>query len=139
MTELQKLKAKKKAGKATAEDLTRLKQLQDGEPLSAKDLKVARQREKDRVKADKEAFEARHAATAKPLEVNESDGATPKQETDALDIPPDHPRIVELKQALMPFTQIEAHASRPDEFVLITRGISITAGDVRKARKAMKL
>ncbi len=55
-----------------------------------------------------------------------------------LDQPAEHPRIVELKDALRIFTQIEAHDSRPDDFVLFTREVSITAGDVRRARKAMK-
>lgn len=130
MTELQKLKAKKKAGKATAADLTRLKLLRDGEPLSAKDLEVAKQREADRAAKDKADYDARMKAKA-PWP------AAPVDKT--LDQPAEHPRIVAIKAALMPFTQIEAHDSRPDEFVLFSRGISITAGDVRKARKAMKL
>ena len=129
MTELQKLKQKKKAGKATPADLTRLKQLQDGEPLSASDLEEAEKREANRKAADKKAYEDKH---------NTVSGAGAVADV-ALDTPAEHPRIAEIKQALMPFTQIEAHDSRPDEFVLITRGISITAGDVRKARQAMKI
>lgn len=129
MTELETLKKKKKDGKATPEDLTRLKLLRDGEPLSAADLENVKKREEDRKAVDKAAFEAK----------KETKEETPAQDTDALDVPPEHPRITAIKQALMPFTQIEAHESRANEFVLFTRGISITAGDVRKARKAMKL
>ena len=134
MTEMEALKKKKKGGKATAEDLTRLKQLQDGEPLSAADLDAAKKREADRVTADKTAFDAKHAAGARGLDVKET-SAAPSD----LDVPAEHPRITAIKQVLMPFTQIEAHDSRPNEFILFTRGISITAGDVRKARQAMKL
>lgn len=145
MTELETLKKKKKDGKATPEDLTRLKLLQDGEPLSATDLEEAKKREEDRQVADKAAFEARKKGKVTknksgPLaspeyRYQESAGV----DTPTLDIPPDHPRIVKMKEALLPFTKIEAHDSRPNEFVLFTRGISITAGDVRAARKAMKL
>lgn len=128
MNELQTLKKKKKDGKATAEDLVRMKVLIDGEPLSTEDLETAKQREADKLEADKAVYAAKHK------EVSETTTATAE-----LDIPAEHPRIAVLKQALMPFTQIEAHSSRPDEFVLFNRGISITAGDVRKARKAMTL
>lgn len=137
MTELETLKKKKKDGKATPGDLTRLKLLQDGEPLSASDLEVAKKREEDRKAADKAAFETRKETKAEEIppvgpQVNHPDTAI-------LDIAPDHPRIVKMKEALLPFTQIEAHDSRPDEFVLFTRGVAITAGDIRKARRAMKL
>lgn len=137
MTELQTLKAKKKANKATPEDLTRLKVLQDGEPLSAGDLAAAKKREADNLAADKKAYADKVDAGLRKISKAAQDEA---EATDpSLDVQPDHPRIQALKQALMPFTQLEAHESRPNEFVLITRGISITAGDVRKARKAMKL
>jgi len=136
MTELQVLKKKKKDGKATAEDLVRLKQLQDGEPLSAADLEVAKQREADREAKDKADFAAKQAAKVHAMQAEQP--VTPQPAT-KLDIPADHPRIAAIKQALMPFTQIECHSSRQDEFILFTRGISITAGDVRKACEAMKL
>ncbi len=180
MTELETLKAKcyNKNGSvkkgATAADLTRLKQLQDGEPLSAADLEVAKQREEDRVAQDKADYEARQQAKVNATTVPEaqaegmpncfgrfsSPGAldcttvcrytedckkqakSRKAKTfnsELLDPPPEHPRIVKLKDALRIFTQIEAHDSRPDDFVLFTRGVSITAGDVRRARKAMML
>lgn len=175
MTEMQKLKIKKTKDTASPADLTRLKQLQDGEPLSEADLENAKKREEEREAKDKAAFEAKqraknvahlknHPAFDGP--VSEPDGAPQcfgkffslgaldcttvcsfkedcKRQSNnpnaSLDVPAEHPRIVALKEALLPFTQIEAHDSRPNEFVLITRGISITAGDVRKARKAMTL
>lgn len=138
-TELESLKMKKRMNKATPKELERLKILQDGEPLSESDLENAKKREADRAIADTAAFfEAKQKAGAT---VTASSGgtsmATPVDTS--LDVPPDHPRIAQMKAALEPFTKIEAHDSRPDEFVLFTRGISITAGDVRKARKAMKL
>jgi len=136
MTELQTLKKKKRMNKAAPEDLTRLKLLQDGEPLSAADLEKAKKREADRKVADKAAFEAKKKEKSSEL----GPLAPPElRHQESLDIPPDHPRIVQMKEALLPFTQIEAHDSRQDEFVLFTRGVSITAGDVRAARKAMKL
>lgn len=133
MTELQTLKKKKKEGKATAADLTRLKLLQDGEPLSAHDLEVAKQREEDRKVQDKKDFEAKKATKT------QAEVPATNSESFSLDLPAEHPRITQIKAALLPFTQIEAHDSRADEFVLFTRGASITAGDVRMARKAMKL
>lgn len=135
MTELETLKKKKKDGKATPEDLTRLKTLQDGEPLSAADLEKAKQREADRAEKAKADFAARQKA--KQGNVETAPGAA--QTASSLDLPADHPRIAAIKQALMPFTQIEVHSSRPNEFTLFTRGIAITAGDVRAAREAMKL
>ena len=140
MTELQTLKKKKKEGKATPEDLTRLKQLQDGEPLSANDLEVAKQREADRKAADKAAYDAKQRAKSVAHLKNHPAFEGPVLEPEeGLDIPPDHPRIEQLKLALKPFTKIEVHDSRPNEFVLFTRGVAITAGDVRAARKAMKI
>lgn len=138
MTELQTLKKKKKDGKATSEDLVRLKQLQDGEPLSASDLEKAKKREEDRKAADKKAYDERKKVDA-TLTISSGGESTAIPVDTSLGQPPEHPRIVKIKEALLPFTQIEAHISRPDEFVLFTRGISITAGDVRKAQKAMKL
>lgn len=139
MTELQTLKKKKKDGKATPTELTRLKLLQDGEPLSKADLENAKKREEDRKTKDRADFKARQQVKtitvddqAESMKAMSISGAT-------LDVPLDHPRIAKIKEALLPFTKIESHDSRPDEFVLFTRGISITAGDVRKARKAMKL
>lgn len=147
MTELETLKKKKKDGKATPKDLTRLELLQGGEPLSAADLENVKKREEDRKAADKAAFEAKQKAKATEAPVStttsevahRAEGETISEPATTLDIPPDHPRITTMKEALMPFTQIEAHDSRPDEFILFTRGVNITAGDVRKARKAMKL
>ena len=137
-TELESLKMKKRVNKATPKELTRLKQLQDGEPLSAHDLEVAKKREEDRKVADKNKYDEKKKVSAA---ANVSPGGTsvdtPRDKS--LDVPPEHPRIAQMKEALLPFTKIEAHDSRPDEFILFTRGVSITAGDVRKARKAMKL
>jgi len=124
MTEMQKLKIKKTKLTASPAELTRLKLLQDGEPLSAADLENAKNREDKRAQADARDYEDRRASSVVDT---------------SLDQPAEHPRIVKMKEALLPFTQIEAHDSRPNEFVLFTRGISITAGDVRRARKAMKL
>ena len=53
--------------------------------------------------------------------------------------PAEDPRIVELKLALEPFTELEVDEGRSDEFVLIVRGVSITAGDVRRAQMAIKI
>ncbi len=140
MTELQTLKNKKKSGKITQKEQARLKQLQDGEPLSKKDLEEANRREAERMEKDKTEYAARHAGG---LVANIPEGTTvPAQgpgKLEEFNVPAEHPRIAAMKEALAPFTQIEAHDSRPNEFVLFTRGISITAGDVRKARKAMKL
>lgn len=163
MTELQTLKAKcyNKNGSvkkgATPVDLARLKVLQDGEPLSAADLEVAKQREEERATQDKKDFEARQttkvgaevvpaAISAETASFSASNEVRVSPESPeaveaptSLDPPPEHPRIVKLKDALRVFTQIEAHESRPDDFVLFTRDVSITAGDVRRARKAMTL
>lgn len=148
MTEMQKLKIKKTKGTASPADLTRLKQLQDGEPLSEADLENAKKREEERDAKDKDDYKARQETkvgapmtqVAGPPPVAEVGGNVGEAMTPpSLDPPPEHPRIVALKEALLPFTQIEANDTRPNEFVLFTRGISITAGDVRKARKAMTL
>lgn len=138
-TELQTLKKKKKEGKAKPEDLTRLKLLQDGEPLSATDLEEAKKREEDRKDADKKAYDERIKLQVKQHEKTTKDICVAALADTSLDQPPEHPRIAQIKEALLPFTQIEAHDSRANEFVLFTRGIAITAGDVRKARKAMKI
>lgn len=137
MTEMQKLKIKKTKGVATPADLERLKVLQDGEPLSATDLKNAKEREEKRAQTDLAAYEAKRATATVSVSSGGESIATPVDTS--LDQPAEHPRIVKMKEALLPFTQIEAHESRPNEFVLFTRGISITAGDVRKARQAMKI
>lgn len=148
MTEMQKLKIKKTKGTASPAELTRLKVLQDGEPLSEADLENAEKREEERKAKDKADYKARQEAkagapmtqVAGPTPIAEVGGNVGEAMTSpSLDPPPEHPRIVALKEALLPFTQIEANDTRPNEFVLFTRGISITAGDVRKARKAMTL
>ena len=143
-TELETLKEKKKKGEATAEDLVRLKQLQDGEPLSEADLAEAKKREDERKVTDKAEYKAKKEQGKQPEAKPQAPAPIIETSFDPapevpLDQPPEHPRIVALKEALRPFTQLEAHSSRPDEFVLLTRGVSITAGDVRKAQEAMKL
>ena len=129
MTEKADLLKKQKAGKATPVELTRLKVLIDGEPLTKADLETAKKREADQHAADIKAYDEKHKKPTGEQEAGSTD----------LDAPAEHPRIAALKLALNPFTQLEVHDSRPNEFVLIVRGISITAGDVRKARKAIKL
>lgn len=136
MTELEQLKAKclKKDGSprkdAKSHDLVRLKQLQDGEPLTEAELKEAKRREAQRHEQEVKAYKEKHQSKqpAQPA---------PKTAASEYDQPADHPRIQKIKQALMPFTQLEVHESRPDDFILINRGVAITAGDVRLARKAM--
>ena len=64
---------------------------------------------------------------------------TVPQVAGAIPTPVEDPRIAELKLAIEPFTKIEADDGRSDEFVLIVRGVSITAGDVRRAVEAMKI
>ncbi len=148
MTEIEELKAKclnkngspKKGAKPG--DLTRLKLLQDGEPLSKSDVAAAKEREEERVAQDKADFKARQATKTQQLSRHDPTKVASMEEISAmedLDPPAEHPRIVKLKAALLPFTKIEAHDSRPNEFVLFTRDISITAGMVRDARKAMKV
>lgn len=129
-TEMENLKMKKRLKKATSKDLTRLKQLQDGEPLSVADLAEAKRREEERKASDIKDFKSRQET--KQNEVPVSVDST-------LDQPPEHPRIAQIKAALEPFTKIEANDTRPDDFILFSRGVSITAGDIRKARKAMKM
>ncbi len=46
-------------------------------------------------------------------------------------------RIDLLEKAIEPFTKIDCDAGRKDDFVLFTRETTITAGDVRRARKSM--
>jgi hypothetical protein len=53
--------------------------------------------------------------------------------------PTEDPRVAELKLALEPFARLEAEDWRKDDNVLIVRGVSITAGDVRRAIEAMKV
>ena len=136
MTEIATLKKKKKDNKANQAELERLKILQDAEPLTAGEIAEAQRRENDRQAADASAYAAKQAAKGGATVVTEAPvghiGST-------LDVPAEHPRIAQLKAALLPFTQLEAHHSRPDDFILITRGVSITAGDVRAAIEAMKL
>lgn len=137
MTELETLKKKclKKDGTprkdATGRDLARLKQLQDAEPLSQAELDESKRREEERHAKEVEEFKKRQQ---QPAQIS----APPDK---ALDKPvaEEHPRIKALKEALLPFTNLECHESRPDDFILINRGVAITAGDVRKARKAMRV
>ena len=49
------------------------------------------------------------------------------------------PRVAELKSSLEPFTKITAEERFKDDAVIIVRGVSITAGNVRRAVEAMKL
>jgi hypothetical protein len=128
-TELEKLKKKRKAGKITAMELKRLKALQDSEPLSQDELNEARKREETRQAQEIEEYNKKKS---KPQA--EPDPALDKPET-----PDDHPRITKLKDALRPFTMLDANDSRPDDFILVRRGGAITAGDVRAARKAMNI
>ena len=142
-TELTKLKKKclKKDGSpradATGPDLARLKQLQDAEPLSKQELEEAGTREESRKQKDIDDYKARKESQTRAAQT----GIPEAQPDKALDVPQpaEHPRIIDLKQALMPFTMLEVHESRPDDFILINRGTAITAGDVRTARKAMKI
>lgn len=152
-TELKTLKAKcykkdgsKKKG-ATQKDFERLKFLRDAEPLSKDDLAEVQKREDERAAKDKAEYEAKLAKGAHvPLSRHEPTKAITKEDlknisefSDGLDVPSEHPRITKLKEALKPFTKIECHDSRQNEFVLFTRGTAITAGDVRAARKAMDI
>lgn len=143
-TELTKLKAKCLKGDgspkktATGPELARLKQLQDAEPLNKEELAEAQKRQEHQHEKEVEDYKQRMATKARA----EQTGIPESQPDPALNVPPpsaEHPRITTLKQALMPFTQLEVHESRPDEFILINRGTAITAGDVREARRAMKV
>jgi len=138
-TELSKLKKKclKKDGTprkdATGKDLARLKQLQDAQPLTTAELEEAKKREDAQKAKDIAAYKAR-------MESQAAAGSTIPPADPKLDKPQpaaEHPRIGALKAALLPFTGLEVHESRPDEFILINRGVAITAGDVRAARRAM--
>lgn len=53
--------------------------------------------------------------------------------------PAEDPRVAELKRALEPFAKIDAEERHKDDAVIIVRGVEITAGDVRRAAKAMKV
>jgi len=143
-TELTRLKAKclKKDGTprkdATGKDLARLKQLMDAEPLTKEELAEAQKREDKQLEKDKADYKARMAskriAAATGIPESEPDPALNKPQPSA-----EHPRINKLKEALEPFTKLEVHESRPDEFILINRGVAITAGDVRTAQRAMQI
>jgi hypothetical protein len=144
MTELETLKKKclKKDGSpradATGRDLARLKVLKDAEPLTNAELEEAAKREEAQKEADKETYRKRMAAKAHAA----ATGQTIPPPDPALDVPPpppEHPRVSNLKQCLMPLANLEVHESRPDEFILVNRGVAITAGDVRRARKAMTI
>lgn len=156
-TELERLKRKclnkdgtpKKTAKA--EDLVRLKVLIDAEPLTKEDIEEAKRREKERqakAVADYQNKKAQQLPTQQegPAEAavhqpaGQDVGHVEEQKHDpSLDIPKDHPRIMKLKEALQIFTKIECHPSRPDDFILFTRGVAITAGDVRAAQRAMNI
>lgn len=147
-TELTKLKAKclKQDGSprkdATGADLARLKQLQDAEPLTKEELEEAGKREETRKQKDIDDYKKNQQKRQAAHAVLAGVGPPSTEPDPALDVPPppaEHPRIATLKQALMPFTMLEVHESRPDEFILINRGTAITAGDVRTARKVMKI
>ena len=139
MTELEQLKQKclKKDGQpradATGPDLARLKVLRDADPLSQAELDEAKKREAENKEKEITDYKARMvakntaAATGQPV---------PKPDA-ALDVPapaPEHPRIIELKQALFPLANLAVEESRPDEFILVKRGVAITAKDVRRAK-----
>lgn len=148
-TELTRLKAKclKKDGMprrdAKAEDLLRLKQLQDAEPLTKAELEEAEKREAKQKEIDVLDYKARMAAKTtvdenRDIRMALHHGTTTDPELDKPKTT-EHPRIATLKDALRVFTQLEVHPSRPDEFILIQRGVAVTAGDVRQAQKAMKI
>lgn len=146
VTELQKLKEKKKQGKLTPEEEIRLKQLIDGEPITKADLAEAQRREAERLEEDKAYYKARHGKTTEGEIKEQVDEVRTGHEAGdhvvvetSLDPTTEHPRITKLKEALRPFTMIECHPTRPNEFILFTRGVAITAGDVRTAKKAMKI
>lgn len=139
MTELGKLKKKcLKDGlprsDARSHDLVRLKQLQDGEPLSKAELEEAQKREAEKKEKDISDYKEKQKANQRA-----SGEAPPHATPSGLDQPVEHPRIAQIKQALLPFTQLEVNETRADEFILINRGVAITAGDVRAARRAMRL
>lgn len=140
MTELEQLKKKclKVDGTprkdATGPDLARLKVLRDADPLSQAELDEAKKREAENKEKEITDYKARMAAKNTAAET----GQPVPQADPALDKPvppPEHPRITELKQALMPLANLAVEESRPNEFILVTRGVSITAGDVRRAKE----
>lgn len=142
-TELETLKQKclKADGQpkadATGKDLARLKQLQDGEPISKAELAEAKKREAENKAKDIADYKARKAAEAGAVA-----GQPVPQADPALNLPPapaEHPRIAALKTALLPFTQLTVHESRSDDFILMVIGGTITAGDVRAATRAMQI
>lgn len=141
-TELSKLKKKclKKDGQpradAKSEDLLRMKILMDGEGLSKAEIDEAQKREQERKDKEIADFKARKAAE-KGAAGQLAPQADPSLDTPA--VAAEHPRIAALKQALLPFTQLEVNETRQDEFILVNRGVAITAGDVRTARRAMKI
>lgn len=144
MTELQELK-KKWLGKngqphknAPPAAIVRIKQLRDAEPLSQTDIDVANKREEEQKEKDIAAFKARQQGKSNTAT---DGGGAPQPADPALDKPAqrEHPRIEKLKAALSIFAQLEVDPGRQNEFVLIVRGVAITAGDVRDAREAMKV
>ncbi len=144
MTELQSLKKKCLTEKgvikkdASEVDLKRMKQLQDAEPVSAEDIAIAEKREEERKEKDVADFKVRQQEKSNTANV----GGEIRQPADpALDkiAQQEHPRIAKLKAALLPFSQIQQDPGRDASTVLITRGVSITAGDVRNAIGAMQV
>ena len=146
-TELEQLKKKclKKDGTPRADakgsDLARLKILIDGQQLSQAEIEEAKKREEARKQKEIDDYKKRKAAQtgAVPPAVPPADPAL-----NAPVPPAEHPRITALKQALMPFTQLEVNETRPDEFIMLVTGNTghggkLTAGDVRNARKAMAI
>ncbi len=143
MTELQGLKKKCLTKKGVIKrdvseaDLKRMKQLQDAEPVSAEDIAIAEKREDLRLEQDKADFKVKQQEKSNTANVG---GEILQPADPALDkiAQQEHPRIKKLKAALLPFSQIQQDPMRDASTVLITRGVSITAGDVRNAIEAMK-
>ena len=142
MTELEQLKKKclKKDGQpradATGPDLKRLKVLRDADPLSQAELDEAKKREAENKEKEIEDYKARMAAKNTAA----ATGQPIPQADKALDVPappPEHPRITALKQALFPLANLAVEESRPNDFILVNRGVAITAGDVRRAKALM--
>lgn len=141
-TELEQLKKKclKKDGQprldATGPDLARLKVLRDADPLSQAELNEAKKREAENKEKEITDYKARMAAKNRAA----ATGQPIPQPDAALDVPaiaPEHPRITALKQALMPLANLAVEESRPDDFILVNRGVAITAWDVRRAKALM--
>lgn len=139
MTELQKLKKKcyKQNGQprkdASEADLKRIKQLRDAEPLSQTDINEAQKREENRQEQAEKEFKDKRQGNSNATATLPPDPAIDKP------VQEEHPRVKTLKQALSIFAQLEVDPGRQNEFVLIVRGVAITAGDVRDAREAMKV